>query len=462
MNNSQASIISDDAQFVADVRDVVGQTLASPLDDVSVASYIEGGTSVLPDWLLLDLRTLEDCQRLLGDAHKQLHAAKKTTQLIGIVGRGYPLEWTGVASRTLYAAFLWPAEKPALQELLAAAPRRSNDRHALLNGAHRKLQGSDRHFVTYTPSLFHIVEEVAVAARHDVTILLMGETGTGKTTLARLIHELSPRRARPFVTVACGTLPRETVGSELFGHVKGAFTGADRTKLGKFDVANGGTMLLDEIEVLELEQQAKLLRVIESGEFEPLGSNETRVTDSRLIVACNVNLEDLIAQHRFRRDLYFRLSQLKFTLPPLRNRERDIVPLAVDIIRDCCDQEELAVDRVQPKLLQLLCAYDWPGNIRELRNELRRAVIFCRDQVLTPCLMSVPLQRVAARAENGNGSTSRSGLAEEVGQAERDVIEQMLRSQQFNRAATARALGISRVTLYNKIRKYGISMGSDA
>lgn len=228
-------------------------------------------------------------------------------------------------------------------------------------------------------------------------------------------------------------------------------------------VADCGTILLDEIDLLSGEQQAKLLRVIETGEFEPVGSNETHVVNTRVIAASNASLEKVLSENRFRSDLYFRLKQVHFDLPPLRHRPLDIVPLAIAMIEECCRENRMAVRNVHPDLLDLLKADSWPGNIRELRNEVRRALLFCRNGTLTPdCLCHGLLGRAQHAMEQARSNPSKSGLADKVAMAEQEMIEQMLHTQHFNRAATARALGISRVTLYAKIRKYHIELPQTA
>src|SRR5688500_16422204 len=216
------------------------------------------------------------------------------------------------------------------------------------------MHGRSRSLVTYTPEMFETMEEIKVAARHNVTVLLIGETGSGKTFLARLIHELSDRREDRFCTVACGALPPDLIESELFGYVKGAFTGADKDKEGKFAATGRGTLLLDEIDVLPPEQQAKLLRVIETGEFEPVGSNETQRSQARLVVASNYSLEDLVRAGSFRTDLYYRLNILNFRLPPLRERPWDIEYLARKFALSHSQNHGIPLRAIDPAFLETL------------------------------------------------------------------------------------------------------------
>lgn len=320
-----------------------------------------------------------------------------------------------------------------------------------------------RKFETNSPQLKKMLEDLAIAASHNVTILLIGETGSGKTFLSRLIHEASPRRNEPFLHVACGALPRELIEGELFGHMKGSFTSAHQDKEGKFMAAGRGTVLLDEIDVLGLEQQVKLLRVIETGEYEPVGSNKTQQSQARLIAASNLDLQPLVEQVRFRPDLYYRLSMLKFEIPPLRRRKVDIIPLAKKFITQFTQKHGVQVHRIEDSLLDAILKYPWPGNVRELEHVIQRAVIYCRDGVLSA--EHLPSHVVACQAGPSNDpSVTMPGrqsptdvtLGRQVALTEREIIEQTLFKNSFSRTKTARDLGISRVTLYNKMRKYDL------
>lgn len=320
-----------------------------------------------------------------------------------------------------------------------------------------ELRGTTRSLVTFTPAMFDMLAELEVAAAHDVTILLIGETGSGKTHLARLVHELSPRSKERLCTVACGALPPDLIESELFGHVKGAFTGAERDKEGKFAAAGRGTLLLDEIDVLPLDHQAKLLRVLETGEYERVGSNDTAHNEARLIVASNIDLEDLVAENRFRMDLYYRLNVLKFHLLPLRERRQDIEFLARQFVTRHAKEHGIDLSEVTADFFEALSMYEWPGNIRELENVVRRAVLYCRDGVLTPDNLPAAMRpTVEMAALCGDDGRRGSRLEMRVGTHERRIIEEALAKHRQHRGATARALGVSRVTLYNKMKKFGL------
>jgi transcriptional regulator with PAS, ATPase and Fis domain len=318
-----------------------------------------------------------------------------------------------------------------------------------------------------------MLEELQIAAEHDVTLMLIGETGSGKTHLSKLIHEVSPRKDERFLTVACGALPHDLIESELFGHAKGAFTSAHADKEGKFLAAGRGTILLDEIDVLGPEQQVKLLRVIESGEFEPVGSNQTLKSQARIIVASNLELEPLVEQGRFRSDLYYRLNMLKFNILPLRNRRADVVPLALRFIEKFSEKHGVRIDSVDDRLYESLLSYPWPGNVRELEHVIQRAVIYCRDGHLCPENLPAHIKAGIAGPSNEPsahtalsfapqfsqqfGQQNSESLHRQVAFTEQEIIEHALHRNSQSRTQTARDLGISRVTLYNKMKKYGIS-----
>lgn len=321
--------------------------------------------------------------------------------------------------------------------------------------------GVTRNFETRSPQMKQMLEELMVAASHDVTILLIGETGAGKTFLSSLVHEASPRKNEPFIHVPCGALPRDLIESELFGHVKGSFTSAHADKEGKFVAARNGTILLDEIDVLLPEQQVKLLRVIETGQFEPVGSNQTFTSKARLVVASNMDLEPLVEQGKFRPDLYYRLNMMKFDLLPLRKRKMDVIPMCKKFIQKFQDKHGIQIHRVDDSLLDAVLSYPWPGNVRELEHVMQRAVIYCKDGVLTR--EHLPANLLAGHVGPTNDPTIRLGrsdqnddqsLEKQVACNEKEIIEQALFKNSFSRTNTAKDLGISRVTLYNKMKKY--------
>lgn len=412
-----------------------------------------------PGWIFLDLAVNKNWQHLQTVHRRLSRAVGQQTPRVGIIDQGYPLRYAAQGDRILAAAVGEKASLADMPRLLGEALHNAKVKSTRMSSGHRELVVDGRRYFTFTPALFPLFEKIERAAEHDFTTLLVGETGTGKTTFARLIHQLSQRHNKRFLNVACGAMPNELMGSELFGHIRGAFTGADRDKVGKFEVADGGSLLLDEIDVLDLEQQANLLRVIETGEFEPVGSNDTRKVNVRVVGASNQSLEEAIDRGSFRADLFFRLNEVKFEIPPLRDRLGDIVPLATEMIEDCCRERNLTVKAIHPEYLELLRYYSWPGNIRELRNEVRHSVLFCPDGILAPNLLSDEmLQQAQQSMGEALGDSANCGLSSEVAKTEQEAIEEMLQLHDFNRAATARALGISRVTLYNKIRKYRIKM----
>ncbi len=312
-----------------------------------------------------------------------------------------------------------------------------------------------------TPSLLPLVERIALAASHDVTVLINGETGTGKTYLAKLMHDYSPRRQHRFLTIPCGAIAANLIESEFFGHAKGSFTGADRTKIGKFAAVGEGTLLLDEIDTLGLEQQATLLRVIETGEFEPVGSTETQRCQARLVVASNIDLEKAVALGKFRADLYFRLNVMSFHLPALRERIIDIEPLARGMAVRFARKFNKDLFDIDPEALGALEAFSWPGNLRQLENVIQHAVLMSNSPTLTTRQLPAAVQDAPPQSFEEEEVLGDS-LHQQRDHAERNVIHRALVSNGFNRTRAADSLGISRVTLYKKMKKYGLLKESAA
>jgi DNA-binding NtrC family response regulator len=290
------------------------------------------------------------------------------------------------------------------------------------------------------------------AAASDATVLLTGESGTGKNVLAAAIHQWSPRRNGPFVTIPCSTLSEQLLESELFGHVKGAFTGAWKDKPGRFEAAQGGTVFLDEVGELPPDLQGKLLHVIEERRFERVGGSETIAVDARIVAATNRDLEIEVAASRFRQDLFFRLNVIGIQIPPLRKRTEDLGALTEHLLASLCARHRRASVQLADDAHQTLAAYDWPGNVRELVNALERAVVLARgDTIRAEDLPDRLLAPAAAAATPAAGSRQDSSLDE----LERRHIQQVLADSATLEEAAAQ-LGINPTTLWRKRKRYGI------
>jgi DNA-binding NtrC family response regulator len=331
--------------------------------------------------------------------------------------------------------------------------------------------------LNFTPSLAPLAERLVQAASHDLTVLLTGETGTGKTFLARLLHDFSPRRNHPFLMVPCGAQSSNLFESCFFGHVKGAFTGAHQAQRGKFAAAGKGTILLDEIDTLGHDQQASLLRVIETGEYEQVGGHVTYRSEARIIAASNWDLEDLVETGRLRQDLYYRINVLSFHLPPLRDRAQDIGPLARAFVSHFGARFKKPTMQISGEAMAILEAFHWPGNIRQLENTLQQAVLVATGPELTAADLPDLVRRsrpfadvpvvLTQSAANGvaSGYAHRKfevngpgkPLLQSRADFERLLISKALQDNRFNRSSAARSLGVSRVTLHKKIKQYGLT-----
>jgi DNA-binding NtrC family response regulator len=328
------------------------------------------------------------------------------------------------------------------------------------------VSGQDPLHLGSDPETVALLEQIRRVGPQDTTLLFTGETGTGKTHLARLTHELSPRRDEPFLVIDCGALSPTLVESEMFGHVKGAFTGAERDRQGKFAAAGGGTLLLDEVNSLPLHLQGKLLRAVDERAFEPVGSNKLHPLRARLIVASNRPLDREVREGRFRADLYYRLNVVGFYLAPLRERRRAIAPLAARFLVQSACRNNRFVGQITADALRALEEYDWPGNLRELRNVLERAVALCAGTDIQlrdlpegiRAAVSVASSQSAEVTASGPAprSADRSGLAKVIEEAELLRITAALEKHGHNRQRAAAELGISRTALSRKLHQYGL------
>jgi two-component system nitrogen regulation response regulator NtrX len=343
-------------------------------------------------------------------------------------------------------------EKPLGRDRLLLVLKNALEQAALQqeNARLRELVGEAPRMIGISSAFQRVVEQAGQVARSDARVLLLGESGTGKELIAAHLHRQSPFASGPFIKVNCAAIPLELLESELFGHEKGAFTGATSCRRGKFELADGGTIFLDEVSDLHEASQAKLLRVLQEGEFQHVGGEETLHVSVRIISATNRDLAAMVAQKKFREDLYYRLSVVPIRVPPLRERPEDIRPLAEYFLEEFCRRNNFKPKRIEDDVFAALRAYRWPGNVRELRNVMERVAILSVTDVITPA--SIPLEiRMPPDADMP------SSLEETRAQAERELIQQALEDAGGNVSAAARALGIERTRLHKRIRALGLS-----
>ena len=303
------------------------------------------------------------------------------------------------------------------------------------------------HLIGISPAMQEVYRTIEKLSTSECNVLILGETGTGKELVARTIHDTSPRADGPFVVLDCGGLNENLLESELFGHVKGAFTGALYDKVGIFEQANGGTLFIDEIGVTSPSFQTRLLRVLQDGQFKKVGGTKVIRSDMRVIAATNEDLESRIKEGTFREDLYYRLNVVQIVLPPLRKRKEDIPILARYFLNQCPELEDPESVEISREAMDALINYDWPGNVRELENVIRQAAVLSDRRVIRPEDLPERIRKVAA-------PTKKSFSLKE---AEREHILSVLASVKGNRRRAAEMLGISERTLYRKLRKLGIS-----
>jgi DNA-binding NtrC family response regulator len=402
-----------------------------------------------PAVILSDLRM----PRMGGmDLLKQLHDSQPDIGFIILTGQGTV---EGAVEATKLGAFNFlekPLDPKRLQvELRNCLERSEKDRQ--LEIAHRRLRelGVLGKLVGRSKKMQEVMSLISQVAPSRASVLITGESGTGKELVARTVHELSPRTAKPFVAVNCAAIPESLMESEIFGHEKGAFTGAVERRVGCFELADGGTLLLDEIGEMPFATQAKLLRVLEDSRVRRLGSKGEIAVDVRVLASTNKVPEDAVAKGQLRGDLYFRLNVVRINVSPLRDHLEDVEDLTAVLLEDLNRKHNRAVKAVDDEVREALRRYSWPGNVRELRNVLERAVVICTQEVLRKRDLSPDFGRPAPSGADDQ-LRLRAGIT--VAEAERRLIYETLAATQNNKTRAAEMLGISLKTLHNKLKEY--------
>lgn len=347
--------------------------------------------------------------------------------------------------------------KPVKLDELELVIIKANDKNQLrlenISLKHEISQIADHHLVGKSPEFMKVV---SLAKRWGATsehVLIYGESGTGKELVARAVHDASPRSSKPFVTVNCGRLDANTAESELFGHMQGAFTSANKSRPGLFELADSGTLFMDEVSEMNLDVQVKLLRILETGCFRRLGGSRDISVDVRFVFATNRKLEECVERGSFREDLFHRINLLPIYIPPLRERRDDIVPLAMHFLRDCGSHGHGSCE-ITEETFRALCAYDWPGNVRELKNTIRRACVLAAENLITVDLLPFSAPSLPTIVPQGRESGPRLSPLWVV---EREHIARVMAAVDGNKSLASRLLEIDRKTLYTKLERYSLN-----
>jgi two-component system nitrogen regulation response regulator GlnG len=444
----------------------------------TAAEAVEAFTNRRPDVVVLDVR-LPDATGL--ETFHRFRRIDARIPIILITGHGTTELAIEAMKEGAFDYLLKPLELAELKELVERAVKTSRLMRvpAALPEVDAPAEGGDL-LVGRCTAMQEVYKAIGRVARQDVTVLILGESGTGKELVARAIYQHSARAEKPFIAINCGAIPENLVESELFGHEKGAFTSADRKRIGKFEQANGGTIFLDEIGELPLLAQVKMLRVLQERQFERVGGEETVRTDVRVIVATNADLEKMADAGRFRKDLYFRLNVFTVRLPPLRERGDDLALLISHFVRRYSQELGKPVPTVAPEAMAALQAYSWPGNVRELQSVLKQALLQMRGAVLLaedlPAILTHPTEAPVIPHSRETtvgdfswdhfvGSHIAGGTdnlySESLERMEREVLVRVLRHTGGNQLQAAKILGITRGSLRTKIRMLGITINRE-
>jgi len=453
------AVVDDDSGFAGYLRTFLAlrgyDVRAYSRGDEIIAAIKQGEP---PDIVLLDVAMpgMDGLQTL-----KALKAARPEMQVIMLSGREQAQIIVEAVRLGAADYVVKPGDPEGLGEIaLDSAIKQAIERTRLvdeLTSLRRQLSDDqDQAFLGWGDSpamrqVAHIIEQVADS---DVTVLIRGESGVGKELVARAIHQRSTRKNKPFVAINCAAIPETLIESEIFGHEKGAFTGALERRTGCFELAESGTLLLDEIGEMPAGTQAKLLRVLEDRKLRRLGSKVETSVDVRVLAATNKVPEEAVARGELRNDLYYRLNVFNIHMPPLREHKDDVPDLVQALLADMNQKHQRKVGMVNEAVMQQFMNYSWPGNVRELRNTLERAIIVCEGAVVEPRHLPPAFGHVTPRAPVHEANAVRLGVGTTVGEAERLLILKTLESTNNNKTRAAEILGISLKTLHNKLKEY--------
>jgi DNA-binding NtrC family response regulator len=442
--------------LIVDDEPELRMLLKSILETDFTVSDADSGATLLkkfsedaPDVILLDLK-LPDANGL--DLLPQIKKNWPDTEVIVLTGEATFEAAVQATKRGAYHFINKPFDTQALQVTIdrAIENRQQKEENNSLRRALSTMSGGSAP-VFQSAQLQSVVRTIERVAPSDVPILITGESGTGKEVISDLIHSLSPRAKNKIIKVNCAALPRELIESELFGSMKGAFTGSTSDREGLFRQAEGGTLFLDEIGEMPIDTQSKLLRVLQDQKVRPVGGKTDYQTNCRLLAATNRKPEDAIKDGKLREDLFYRISAISIHIPPLRERRDDIMPLANSFLKKFAAQANLVLTGFTPQAVERLTSFEWPGNVRQLQNEIQRAVLLSEGPAVNVTDLSISDVKFIPTEGHDTAFTLLEGV-------ERNAIVQMLKETGGNKLETAKRLGIGRQTLYNKIKGYGIEV----